>query len=215
MTFRALFISLLILSLLQSSWQQNDDHVIELILSWEDATCPGTVVVFDKHYWMEEHTLIDHLVLRYPRPMTLLQSYSKYGLMPEEDSWAGGSAYEPLCNNVIVFNRYPPDLTPLYRQLTARYPYIGQVLVVTPSASEQIDRFLFEFRNHKIMMLLNRPWRHLELRSCCWGPDREIRRVDIPPDSMVRWEEFGLRTSRYTVENNVENDNQISATSAN
>lgn len=216
MAFNALLFISLILSLVQLAWQHNDDHLIELILSWEDATCPGTVVVFDKHYWMEEHALIDQMVLRYPRPLTLLQSFSKYGLMPEEDSWTGGggSAYEPLCNNVIIFNRYPADLTSLYRQLTARYPYIGQVLVVTPSASEQIDRFLFEFRNHKILLLLNRPWRHLELRNCCWGPDRRIRRIDIEPDSLVPWEEFGLRTSRIVGDVPPQN-NEISDSSAN
>lgn len=197
MTRNLLSYTFFILSLLHYSLQYNDEHLIELILSWEDATCPGTVVVFDKHYWNEEHALIDQLVLRFPRPITLLQSFSNYGLLPDDDSWTGGGGtLETICNNIIVFNRYPADLTPLYRQLTARYPYIGQVLVLTPSTSDQVDRFLFEFRNHKIMLILNRPWRHLELRSCCWGPERRIRRVDIEPNAMVRWEDFGLRTSR-------------------
>lgn len=214
MDLKSLILSLLILSLLKSSFQHNQ-HLIQLILSWEDETCPGTVVVFDKHYWMEEHSLIDQLVLQYSRPLTLLQSFSNYGLLPDDDSWtgAGGSPLETLCNNVILFNRYPADLTIVYRQLTARYPYIGQVLVVTPSASEQIERFLYEFKNHKIMLVINRPWRHLELRNCCWGPDRRIRRVDLLPDSSVRWEEFGLRTSRI-VDNELKEENQLTETSA-
>lgn len=211
---KSLLFAFLTSSLLQVSWQQNYQHLTELILSWEDATCPGTVVVFDKHYWMEEHALIDQLVLRFSRPLTLLQSFSNYGLMPEEDSWTGGGgSLETLCNNIIIFNRHPSDLTTLYRQLTARYPYIGQVLIVTPSVSEQIDRFLTEFRNHKIMLIINRPWHHLELRNCCWGPDRSIRRLDIQPNSMVRWEEFGLRTSRV-MDNELQNEDQSSASTA-
>lgn len=189
---------ILFVSVLQFSLQQEDQekHLIKLILSWEDATCPGTVAVFDKYYWTEEHAFIDRLVHRFPRPLTLLQSSSHRGLQPDEDSWDGGSSLETLCNNIIVFNRYPADLIKVYRQLTARYPYIGQVLVVTPSASEQVDRFIHEFKNHKMLVLVNRPWRHLELRSCCWGPDRHIRRIDVEPNSRVRWEEFGIRSSR-------------------
>lgn len=208
------FISLLVLALLQSSSQHNQ-QLVQLILSWEDETCPGTVVVFDKHYWTEEHALIDQLVLEYPRPLTLLQSFGNHGLMPDEDSWTetGGSPLETLCNNVILFNRYPADLTTIYRQMMARYPYIGQVLVVTPSPSEQVERFLREFKNHKIMLIINRPWRYLELRNCCWGPDRQIRRVDLPPDSTVRWEEFGFRTSRVTG-NRLQEDEQVADPSA-
>lgn len=174
----------------------NTEHLLDLILSWEDATCPGTVAVFDKHFWVEEHAFIDDLVLRFPRPLTLLQSRTNYGLLTEADGWSGGSGSETVCNNVVIFNRYPADLTTVYRQLTARYPYIGQVFVVTTSSSDQVDRFLYEFRNQRILLVLDRPWRSLELRSCCWGQSRSVRSTVLEPKSMVRWEEFGVRYTK-------------------
>lgn len=174
----------------------NTEHLLEIILSWEDATCPGTVVVFDKQFWLEEHAFIDDLVLRFPRPLTLLQSRANYGLLTESDGWSGGSAAETVCNNVIIFNRYPADLTSVYRQLNARYPYIGQVFVVTTSSSDQVDRFLYEFRNQRILLVLDRPWRSLELRSCCWGQSRSVRSTMLEPNTLVRWEEFGVRYTK-------------------
>lgn len=191
----AIFVTLLFVGS-RAAFLHNTEHLLDLIMSWEDATCPGTIAVFDKNFWTEEHAFIDDLVLRFPRPLTLLQSRSGYGLLTEADGWSSGTGSETVCNNVVIFSRYPADLALVYRQLSARYPYVGQVFVVTTSLSDQVDRFLYDFRNQRVLLVIDRPWRSLELRSCCWGPSRSVRSTMLEPKSIVRWEEFGVRYTK-------------------
>lgn len=166
---------------------QHYQQLKDLLFEWhESSVCPGTVAIFDPHYWHEEMEFLDELVENWGTPLTLLQSRNKQ-LVLDEDNWGGGSDSDPgklLCTDVVIFNRAAQGLAPIYRQATERYPHIGQILVVTQGPPEYADRFLHEYGRTKyhIRLVMDRPWmRHLEICTCCYGPDRHVRKIEYVP----------------------------------
>lgn len=180
----------LTLLLVHPSIQQYNNHLLfELLLEWdEESYCPGTVAIFDHFYWTEDVDFIDQLVQSWRGPLTLLQHHNK-ALVLEEDSWGVDVDVQTTrlqCTNVVIFSRSAQALGAVHREVIDRFPHIGRIIVVTQGPSDAADRFLYEYGRTKyhVLLVFDQPWaRHVETRTCCYGPDRHVRRRDYEPKS--------------------------------
>ena len=155
--------------------QHNHECLIEYILNWGDSNSRGTIAYFDQFFWTQEHELVEQLVERYHQPLTILQpNYEE-----DEEDYDPGNEIELVRNNVIIFSRSSANLRQLYNDMKERYPYLGHVLAITEGPSELVDQFLAKINRHDVQVLFFQPWRPLEVRTCCWGYDRHVRRSEL------------------------------------